>query len=216
MPLQFLQQDGPHQVLGWRVETTAIQRYTASQGIVCNLRITLFQDDNTTWMRGRGGAAVHTRRRRHPFAFACAACCKKWFEYSHSPSRRYICHVALLCFPKWHSVSHLSGVWDTVPHAICRHQPTGLVIGRQHLCQPNSATCRDTVIAILGQVSALKLTKRDTTYQETFCQVGQSWGVEPQLLEKVQQFICRMEYIYFVSYISFLFIYLFLHNICIY
>ena len=100
MPLQFLQQDGPHQVIGWRVETTAIQRYTASQGIVCNLRITLFQDDNTTRMRGRGGAAVHTRRRRHPFAFACAACCKKWFEYSHSPSRRYICHVALLCFPK--------------------------------------------------------------------------------------------------------------------
>ena len=46
MPVQFLQQDRPRQVLCWRVETTAIQRYTARQGIVCNLGRNLLQDDN--------------------------------------------------------------------------------------------------------------------------------------------------------------------------
>ena len=34
----FLQQDEPHQVRGWRVDTTAIQRYAARQGIVGNLQ----------------------------------------------------------------------------------------------------------------------------------------------------------------------------------
>ena len=33
--------------------------------------------------------------------------------------------------------------------------------------------------------------KRDITYQETFSQVGQTWDVQPQLFEKVQQFTCR-------------------------
>ena len=46
MPVHFLQQDRPHQVICWRVETTAIQRYAARQGIVCNLRRNLLQDDN--------------------------------------------------------------------------------------------------------------------------------------------------------------------------
>ena len=43
-----------------------------------------------------------------------------------------------------------------------------------------------------GQLSALKLTKRDITYQETFRQVGYSEDVQPHLFEKVQQFTCRM------------------------
>ena len=38
----------------------------------------------------------------------------------------------------------------------------------------------------------MKITKRDITYQETFCQVGQSWDVQPQLFERVQQFTCRI------------------------
>ena len=46
IPVQFLLQDGPHKVLGWRVDNTVIQRYAARQGIVCNLRRNLFQDDN--------------------------------------------------------------------------------------------------------------------------------------------------------------------------
>ena len=44
--VQFLQQDEPRQVLGWRVETTAIQMYAARQGIVCDLRRNLLQDDS--------------------------------------------------------------------------------------------------------------------------------------------------------------------------
>ena len=44
IPGQFLQQDEPRQVLGWRVETTAIQMYAARLGIVCDLRRNLLQD----------------------------------------------------------------------------------------------------------------------------------------------------------------------------
>ena len=52
----------------------------------------------------------------------------------------------------------------------------------------------DTVKAFASRVklSAVKLVKRDITYQETFSQVVQSWDVHPQLFEKVQQFTCRM------------------------
>ena len=115
-----------------------------------------------------------------------------WFEGSHSHSRRHRCHVALFCFPKGYPLPHLSYVCDTEPHAICRHQQTGLAIGRHHLRQPNSATCCDTVstFASRGKLSALKLTKRSITYQETFCRVGPSWDVQPQLFEKAQQVVC--------------------------
>ena len=42
------------------------------------------------------------------------------------------------------------------------------------------------------QLSALKLTKKDITYQEMFSQVGQSWDVQPHIFQKVQQFTCPM------------------------
>ena len=52
----------------------------------------------------------------------------------------------------------------------------------------------DTVSAFASRrkLSALKPMKSDITYLETFSQVGQPWGVQPQLSEKVQQFTCRM------------------------
>ena len=58
----------------------------------------------------------------------------------------------------------------------------------------NAFTGYDTVSAFAsrGKLSSLKLMKRDITYQETFSQVGQTWDVQPQLFEKVQQFTCRM------------------------
>ena len=46
IPEQFIQQDEPRQVLGWRVERADIQRYAARQGIVCKLRRNLLQDDS--------------------------------------------------------------------------------------------------------------------------------------------------------------------------
>ena len=49
-----------------------------------------------------------------------------------------------------------------------------------------------SAFASRGKLSSLKLMKRDITYQETFSQVGQTWDVQPQLFEKVQQFTCRM------------------------
>ena len=42
-------------------------------------------------MGGSGGAAVHTRRSRHSFHFACIVCCKDWFEGSHSQLGHSIC-----------------------------------------------------------------------------------------------------------------------------
>ena len=42
------------------------------------------------------------------------------------------------------------------------------------------------------QLSALKLMKKDITYQEMFSQVGQSWDVQPHIFQKVQQFTCPM------------------------
>ena len=60
MHVQFPQKDNYHQILGWRVDTTVIQRYAARQGIVCVLRINLHQYDSR-WMRGSGGSAVHKR-----------------------------------------------------------------------------------------------------------------------------------------------------------
>ena len=42
------------------------------------------------------------------------------------------------------------------------------------------------------QLSALKLMKKDITYQEMLSQVGQSWDVQPHIFQKVQQFTCPM------------------------
>ena len=52
----------------------------------------------------------------------------------------------------------------------------------------------DTVSAFASRrkLSALKLMKKDITYQETFSQVGQSWDVQPHIFQKVQQFTCPM------------------------
>ena len=130
--------------------------------------------------------------------FACTACCKNWFEGSHGHIRRHQCHVALSCFPKGYPMSHLSEVWDTEQHTICQDKQTsGLVIGRQHLWQPNWATCLYWLwhcerLRQSKEAECPGATKSDITYLETFSQVGQSWDVQPQLPEKVQQFTCRM------------------------
>ena len=49
-----------------------------------------------------------------------------------------------------------------------------------------------SAFASRGKLSALKFMKKDIPYQETFCQVGQSWDVQPHIFQKVQQFICAM------------------------
>ena len=146
-------------------------------------------------MGGSDRAAVHTRRIRHPFAFACTACCKNWFEGSHRHSRRHRCHIALSGIPKGYPLSHLSEVWDRTRFVDISKLAWAL---RESVCDSliglHAFTGCDTVSAFAsrGKLSALKLMKGDITYQETFSQVGQSWDVQPQLFEKVQQFTCRM------------------------
>ena len=45
-------------------------------------------------------------------------------------------------------------------------------------------------MASRGKLSAPTLMNKGLTYQETFCQVGQSWDVQPHILQKVQQCTC--------------------------
>ena len=68
------------------------------------------------------------------------------------------------------------------------HWETASVIGL------NAFTGCDTVIAFASRrtLSAMKPMNIGIAYLETFSQVGQSWDVQPQLSEKVQQFTCRM------------------------
>ena len=134
----------------------------------------------------------------------CEETCFKmigWKWWSCSPHKkkadtRY--HVALSCIPKGYPLSHQLEVRDTETHTVCRRQQTGMVIGRQHICDSliglHDFTGCDTISAYTSQekLSALKLMKKDITYQETFSQVGQSCDVQPHIFQKVQQFTCRM------------------------
>ena len=146
-------------------------------------------------MGGSGGAAVHTRRSRHSFSFACSACCKNWFEGSHSHIRRHRCHVALSCFPKGYPIYQKWGTQNRTRFVDISKLAWSL---GESVCDSliglHAYTGYDTVSAFAsrGKLSFLKLMKRDITYQETFSHVGQTWDVQPHLFEKVQQFTCRM------------------------
>ena len=54
----------------------------------------------------------------------------------------------------------------------------------------------DTMSAFAGRgnLSALKLMKENPIYQDTFDQLGMSWDVSEELLEKLEQFTCDMYY----------------------
>ena len=140
-------------------------------------------------------AAVHTRRTRHSFAFACTAWCKNWFEGSHSHIRRPRCHVALSCFPKGYPIYQKCGTQNSIRFVEISKLAWSL---GDSVCDSliglHAFTGCDTVSAFASRRkrSALKPMKSDITYIDTFIQVGQSWDAQPQLSEKVQQFTCRM------------------------
>ena len=52
----------------------------------------------------------------------------------------------------------------------------------------------DTVSAFAGRgkLGALNVLRKDRIYQETFCELGQTWDVSPGLFENIQQLVCRM------------------------
>ncbi len=43
-----------------------------------------------------------------------------------------------------------------------------------------------------GQLNALKMVRKDISCQETFKQLGKSWNLSEELLQKTEQFTCRM------------------------
>ena len=135
--MQFYKQDEPHQFVGWRVETTAMQIYAARH---C---MQPAKKPASRWQQMNGwkwwGCSAPNKKAGTHLLFAYTACCKNWFEGSHS--RRHQCHVALSCFPKRYPLSHQLEVRDTEPHTVCPHQQTCMVIGRHHMWQPNWDTC---------------------------------------------------------------------------
>ena len=110
------------------------------------------------------------RRNRHPFAFAYIACSNRGFECSHTHNRIHRCHFALSCFPK-NDIScpiyqkggtqnrtrfvEISKLAWSLGDSVC-----------DNLIGLHAFTGYDTVspFASRGQVSAMKLMKRDITY----------------------------------------------------
>ena len=132
-------------------------------------------------MGGSGGDAVHTRRSRHSFSFALHAArigSKAVIAEDTDGMLLYLafqkdihCPIYQKCGTqnrtRFVDISKLA--WS-LGDSVCDRQ-IGL----------HSFTGYDTASAFAsrGKISFLKLMKRDITYQETFCQVGQTWDVQP-------------------------------------
>ena len=140
-------------------------------------------------MGGSGGAAVHTTRSRHLFAFACTACCNNLLKAVIVTSEDTDVMFFFLVFQK--DVPSIRSVGHRTAHDLSRlaNWP-----GDWRLIGLHAFTGCYTVSAFASRrkLNALKPMQSDITYLKTFSQVGQSWNVQPQLSEKVQQFTCRM------------------------
>ena len=131
-------------------------------------------------MGGNGGAAVHTRRTRHSFAFARHAArtgSKAVIVTSEDPDVMLFCLAFQNVIPcpiyqkcgtqnstRFVEISKLA--WS-LGDSIC-----------DSLIWLHAFTGCETVSAFASQ-SALKPMKSDIIYLETFSQVGQSWDVQP-------------------------------------
>ena len=193
--MQLLQQDERHQVLGWRVETTAI----CCNALYVTCEETCFRMAADEWLEVAELQSTHEERRsRHPFAFAYIACSKNWFECSHTHNRIHRSHCALSCFPKKYVPCPINQKGGTQNHTrFVEISKLAWSLGDivcDNLIGLHAFTGYDTVSAFAsrGKLSALKLMKKGITYQGTFSQIGQSCDVQPQLSEKVQPFTCRM------------------------
>ena len=110
VPVQFLQQDEPRLVLGWRVETTAIQSYAAMH---------CFQMTADEWVEV---AELPSTQEEADIRLLLDA-----LHASITGSKAVIVtaddtDVMLLCLlfqNVSHVLSHVSEVWDTEPHTIC-------------------------------------------------------------------------------------------------
>ena len=94
-------------------------------------------EETCTKVNGWKWRSCSPHKNKQTLGCICMRCMRQELvQDSHSHSRRHRCHVALFCFPNGYPLSHLSEVWDTEPHAIFRHQKTGLVIA----CETESVT----------------------------------------------------------------------------
>ena len=139
-------------------------------------------------MGGNGGAAVHTRRSRHSFSFASTACCKNWFEGSHSHNRRHGWHVCLAFQEDIHCpIDQKCGTQNRTRFVDISKLAWSLA---DSICDSliglHAYTCYDTVIAFAsrGKLSSLKVMKMDITYHETISHVGQTWDVQHSYLRR--------------------------------
>ena len=79
-------------------------------------------------------------------------------------------------------------MWDTEPASSVGDSLCDSLIGL------HAFTGCDTVSAFAGQgkLKALKMVKKDTSYQETFSGLGQSWDVSEELFQRIEEFTCHM------------------------
>ena len=118
-------------------------------------------------MGGNGGAAVHTRRTRHSFAFARHA--------ARTGSKAVVVtsedtDVMLLCLAFQNDIPcSIYQKWDIEQHMICRDQQLAWSLG-DSICDSliwlYAFTCCDTVSAFASRrkLSALKPMKSDIIY----------------------------------------------------
>ena len=130
-------------------------------------------------MGGSGGAAVHTRRSRHSFAFACTECCKNWVKAVIVTSEDTDVMLLCLAFQKDISCPICQNCGTQNRTRFVDISKLALSLG-DSVCDSliglHAFTGCDTVSAFAsrGKLSALKRMQRNITYQETFSQVGPS------------------------------------------
>ncbi|KAJ8344889.1 hypothetical protein SKAU_G00290820 [Synaphobranchus kaupii] len=77
-------------------------------------------------------------------------------------------------------------------HSTQEEADTRMLLQALHAAKSGSKavviTAEDTDV----MVGALKLLKKDIAYQETFSQLGKPWEGSSDLLDKVEEFTCRM------------------------
>ena len=136
---------------------------------------------------------VHTRRSRFSCAPTCTARCKGRVKGSQSDSQKYLvlclgfnrdilCSVYQKCGTKNRTrFIDFGKLASSLGDSIC-----DALIGL------HAFTGCDNVSALTGRgkLGALKLMKKDSTYQETFSQPGQSW--EFSKFNKIQLFTCHL------------------------
>ena len=173
------------------METAEVQGEATRQVTVCNLWGGLLQD-HQSWLGDSLTTKVHTRKSRYSCAhalYAAKAALKAVIVIAEDTYVRELC----FCYNRDIPCSIYQKCETKKPHTAHRLASS---LG-DSICDAliglHAFTGCDTVSALTGRgkLGALTLMKKDSTHQETFSQLGQSWEVSKQLFDKIQLFTCQ-------------------------